>query len=327
MVQSTLIGVGAGVAAALLFASVTTGSLLSVVLFYLSPLPLMIAALGWSHWSALIGALTAAVALTAAFGSVFFFAFLASAGLPAWWLGYLAMLARPAPSGGNGGAPALEWYPPGRLVLWASLVAMLVTGAGILYAGPDAETFRANMHRLLAEILQAGTDEPAGAPSKTPGIANLRHLIDFLVAALPPAAAVIATIINAFNLWLAGRILKFSGRLARPWPQLSAMTLPRPLAGALAVAVGLSFAGGLVGIMAGVAAAGLVMAFGVLGFAVLHTITQGMNTRAFLLGGVYACVLAFGWPILVLCLVGLAETTIDIRARIVRPRPPPQAGG
>jgi hypothetical protein len=147
------------------------------------------------------------------------------------------------------------------------------------------------------------------------------------VAALPPAAAVIATIINALNLWLAGRILKFSGRLARPWPQLSAMTLPRPLAGALMVAIGLSFAGGLVGIMAGVAAAGLVMAFGVLGFAVLHTITQGMNTRAFLLGGVYACVLAFGWPILVLSLVGVAETTVNIRARIVRPRPPPQAGG
>ena len=32
------------------------------------------------------------------------------------------------------------------------------------------------------------------------------------------------------------------------------------------------------------------MAYGVLGFAVLHAITQGMSGRAFLLGGVYAAV-------------------------------------
>ena len=126
MMQFGLIGIGAGAAAALLFASVTSGSLLSVLLFYLAPLPMMIAGLGWSHWSALIGALAGALALAAMFGPVFFFAFLASAGLPAWWLTYLAMLARPVATGGNGGAPALEWYPPGRLVMWAAILAALV---------------------------------------------------------------------------------------------------------------------------------------------------------------------------------------------------------
>ena len=46
------------------------------------------------------------------------------------------------------------------------------------------------------------------------------RLIDFLVAAIPPAAAVLATITNVLNLWLAARIVKFSGRLKRPWPRL-----------------------------------------------------------------------------------------------------------
>src|SRR6476659_3158352 len=99
MVQIALIGIGAGAAAALLFASVASGSYLSIALFYVAPLPIMIAALGWSHLAALIAALSAAIALAAVFGSVFFLAFLAGAGLPAWWLGYLAMLARPS---GNG---------------------------------------------------------------------------------------------------------------------------------------------------------------------------------------------------------------------------------
>src|ERR1039458_333538 len=89
MMQLGLIGIGAGAAAALLFASVTSGAWLSIPLFYLAPLPIMLAGLGWSHWAALIAALTGALALALAFGPVFFFSFLAGAGLPAWWLGYL----------------------------------------------------------------------------------------------------------------------------------------------------------------------------------------------------------------------------------------------
>jgi hypothetical protein len=323
MMQIGLIGISAGAAAALLFTSVTSGSLLSVLLFYLSPLPMLIAGLGWSHWSALIGAVFGALAIAGIFGSVFFFGFLASAGLPAWWLGYLAMLARPVPAGGNGGAPALEWYPPGRLVMWAAILAALVVVVAIPNFGIDAESFRTGMHHALARLLRVETGEPAGGPLSVPGVSNTDQLIDFLVAALPPAAAVLATITNAFNLWLAGRIVKFSGRLSRPWPQISAMTFPRPLMAALAIAIGLNFLSGLPGILAGVVAAGLLMAYGVLGFAVLHAITQGMNARGFLLGGSYAAVVVFGWPILALSLLGLIEAAIDLRARVARPRGPP----
>jgi hypothetical protein len=62
------------------------------------------------------------------------------------------------------------------------------------------------------------------------------------------------------------------------------------------------------------------MAYGVLGFAVLHAITAGMNARPFLLGGVYGATLVIGWPVLALCLLGLVETAIDLRARIARTR-------
>ena len=149
------------------------------------------------------------------------------------------------------------------------------------------------------------------------------RLIDFLVTAIPPAAAVLATITNVLNLWLAGAIVKFSGLLKRPWPPLAAMTFPRALTAALAIAVVLSFVGSLIGIVAGVLSASLLMAYGVLGFAVLHAITRGMASRIFLLGGVYAAVLVFGWPVLALCLLGLIEAAIDLRARIARTRGPP----
>ena len=56
MMQIVLVGLGAGAAAALLFASVASGSLAAIVLFYLAPLPILIAALGWSHLAGLIAA-------------------------------------------------------------------------------------------------------------------------------------------------------------------------------------------------------------------------------------------------------------------------------
>src|SRR5262249_43090063 len=56
MMQIILIGLGAGAAAALLFASVVSGSIAAIFLFYLAPLPILIAALGWSHVAGLIAA-------------------------------------------------------------------------------------------------------------------------------------------------------------------------------------------------------------------------------------------------------------------------------
>ena len=322
MMQFGLIGLGAGAAAALLFASVTSGSWLSVLLFYMAPLPILIAGLGWSHWAALVAAATGALALGLIFGTMFFFAFLAGAGIPAWWLGYLAMLARPG-SSTNGGAATLEWYPPGRLVVWAAGLAALIVVVAIPNFGTDAESFRAGLNSALTRMLRSETGSAAGAPLSVPGVSNPGRLVDFLVAAIPPAAAVLATITNVINLWLAGRIVSFSGRLKRPWPDLSAMTFPKWVAAVLAVAMGLSFVDGFIGIIAGVLSSSLFMAYGVLGFAVLHALTRGINSRAFILGGVYAAVLVFGWPVLALCLLGIGETVFDLRARAVRKRGPP----
>ena len=68
--------------------------------------------------------------------------------------------------------------------------------------------------------------------------------------------------------------------------------------------------------------ASLLMAYALLGFAVLHSITRGMNSRSFVLAGVYAAVAVFYWPILIMTLLGLADAAIDIRGRVARRRPP-----
>jgi hypothetical protein len=310
MMQIAFVGIGAGAASALLFASVASGSLLSIFLFYVAPLPILIAALGWSHWAAAIATVGAATSLAAIFGGVFFFAFMAGPGIPAWWLGYLAMLARPTPGG------ALEWYPSGRLVLWSAVLAAAVVCIGVLNFGTDAEAFRTNLRDALDRIIQIKADVPASAQKNTQAT-----MIDFLAAAIPPAGAILATFTNVLNLWLAGRIVKVSGRLQRPWPDLAALAFPQWATAGLALAIALTFAGGIISVLASVVTAALLVAYGVLGFAVLHAVTRGARGRGLVLGAAYGGVLIFGWPILALCVLGLIDTFFSLRAR--KQRGPP----
>ena len=70
-------------------------------------------------------------------------------------------------------------------------------------------------------------------------------------------------------------------------------------------------------------AAPLLMAFAILGFAIVHKISSGMNGRGFMLAGIYAAVSVFGWPVLVMMLIGLTDTFLDLRARMAARRGPP----
>jgi hypothetical protein len=247
------------------------------------------------------------------FGSFFFIAFMIGIGLPAWWLGYLALLARPNPLATPDG---LEWYPAGHLVFWAAIISGAIVIAAMLSLGNDLDTFRASFRTGLERML----NPPERAPS-TPdeSIARLSsRVIDILVAILPPAAAVVATVTNVVNLWLAERVVKISGRLRRPPSDLSAMRFPNYAPPVMAAAVAATFLPGIAGISGGVLAASLLMAYAILGFAVLHAITRGMRSRPLTLGTVYVTVVVLGWPVLILSMFGLADTAFDFRGRLAR---------
>jgi hypothetical protein len=319
MMQIALIGIGAGAASALLFASIASGSLISVLLFYLAPLPVLIAALGWSHVSALIAAATAAIGLTIALGGFFFLAYLLGVGLPAWWLGYLALLARPA---ANGSGDGFDWYPIGRLAVWAAVIGTLIVVAAMPTLGTDQESFEAGLRRGL-ERLFVSRAETAPTGRSAQNAQATQRLIDVLVKIVPPAAAVLSAAINIINLWLAARVVTMSGRLRRPWPDLAAMRLPPTTPLFLAAAALLYFLPGMLGIVAAVLAAALLMIYAVLGLAVLHFITRGLTSRGLLLGATYAAIFIFAWPMLLLALLGLVDTALDLRTRFAGRGGPP----
>src|SRR4051812_31295212 len=157
MIVITLIALAAGAASSLMFASIISGALISLLLFYLAPLPLMVAALGWGSIAATIGGIAAASGLGLMFGLPYCVAFVITVALPAWWLGHLALLGRPlsaaeSTNGSQPAAPAMEWYPVGRILLWIAGFAMLTTIAAMLTLGTDAETITATLKRGLMRI-------------------------------------------------------------------------------------------------------------------------------------------------------------------------------
>jgi hypothetical protein len=348
MTQVLLIGLGAGAAAALLVASAISGAGISTVLFYLAPLPIVIVAIGWSHWAGLTAALTAAAMLGGAFGPFFLAMFLSSVGAPAWWLGYLALLGRPI---ANGGAARMEWYPPGRLVLWAALIGATVTAVALATLEGDEATIRHSLRGALDPVLRPQAAAPVDATHELPGGApveevptpgpqvpdaplpapqvqaggadeDAERLVDMLMQVLPPAAAVITALTQIANLWLGGLVVRLSGRLRRPWPDLAAVSFP-PLAAGLygAFLAAALLLPGAPGLVASLFAATLTMAFAMAGFAFLHAATRHRRGRTAILLGAYGCVLLV-WPLVVMTIIGVAETLFDLRKRFARPGPP-----
>src|SRR5258708_14330859 len=111
MIAIVFVAIAAGCASVLMFASIISGALISLVLFYLAPLPLMVAALGWGPLSATIGGIAAATGLGAIFGLPYCIAFAVTVALPAWWLGHLALLGRRTSHGASSGNGAARVAP------------------------------------------------------------------------------------------------------------------------------------------------------------------------------------------------------------------------
>jgi hypothetical protein len=316
-----LIALAAGAASALMFASIVSGALISLLLLYLAPLPLIVAAIAWGPLSAAIGGIAAAAGLSAAFGVSYGVAFLVMVALPAWWLGHLVLLGRPindaAPSSSDGAlaAPAsLEWYPVGRILLWTAGFAALITIAALLTLGTDAATITSAMQHS-AERFLATID--ADAPIED------EQWVNALVNIAPAAGALGTTLALTVNLWLAAKVTATSGRLHRPWPDLRSTALPSMTLAALSVAIAFCFSGGLLAMLALAVAAALIMVYALIGFAVLHTLTMELKSRTIWLSFAYTIVFLFGWTLLLMAALGLVDAVFGLRQRYLRSRPPP----
>ncbi len=319
-----MIGIGAGLVSAVLFASTMTGSALAMALFYITALPGFLAGLGWGTTAAIVAAVTGAALTSVLLVPLAGLGYFLTLGLPIAILCHLALLARPEDeSGGDSGqGAAMEWYPPGRIVAWTALMAGGVAALSVPLFGLDVETYRANLQQILDKMFFSQL--PGGAP---PGMTKeqMGPVIELLIRALPAASAIVWLAIIMLNMWTAAKIAAASGRMIRPWPDLTLMSYPGTFALGFVAALLGTFTPGILGIVATGFAGAFLVAYILLGLVVLHVLARKSPFRHVILAALYLGIFIFGWVALVVAMVGIGDPMFRFRERAVggNTNPPP----
>ena len=167
---------------------------------------------------------------------------------------------------------AMEWYPPGRLLLWIGDLRLAHHDRGAADARQRAPRIAAALRRGLSRMMGLRAAPRCRASSES---ASSRRW-----CAVAPAAAADGRDDDAdAEVWLAGRIAATSGRLTRPWPDLNTTALPPMTLVALCVALAFCFVGGLLAIVAQIIAAALLMAYAMTGLRDAARADAGPHSR------------------------------------------------
>ena len=310
---SILVGLGAGLASALLFAALVGGTVLALPLFLLAPLPLAIAAFGWGTPAGLVAGLVAIATIGFGLGTPAMIALTLADVAPTLIAAHLLGLARLA----DPTAPQdpREWYPVGRVVIAVAIVVSLATIAGGIAIGFDPDETSAHVIAAYRQMMAQG----GGAPAQVPDTTQLEPFVRGTVRLMPAFFPASWVMVIVLDLWAAARVVRKSGRLTRPDEDLAALELPT-IAGPIFIAAAALalLVDGPVGLIASVVAGTLFAAHLLVGLGVLHTLARRSEARIIILAFVYGLVLLFTLPAVLIALAGLLEPYAALRRR----RPP-----
>ncbi len=314
MAKYILIGIAAGLASGALYATVFTGSAAALLMFYIAPLPLFVAGLGWGALSAAAGAIAGALVLALTIDAKLGFVFAITVALAPVVLSHMALRSRPVLDAAGDPTGDREWYPEGNLVVWTAGmgIAILAVTLVVTGLGPEQLGELANQYKKVLDELAAG-NEPEMQRMKE----QFSNFIDWVPPYIPAISASIWLVSNLVNMLLAARLLTASGRSVRPWAPFRKLTLPPATVVALILAIICAFLmTGILGLIAKTAAATLVIVFVLLGLAVFHDMVHGRPMRIVALVGIYFLLLTFSaMAVFPLVALAIAETFLGLRAR------------
>lgn len=306
MAQAILLSLVAGIASALLSGILSAGSMLGAVLFFVAPLPLIIAGLGWHPLMAALGGLVACALISAIFGPRIAFTYGAMVALPAW-LACEALLRQFAGGVVQGVADAGRRMGTGLLLPLAGF-AVLVTLAGAFAISFDHQIFATLLVRVVDQAFRTLLSGQALPPDT-----DLTRFAAIYAGMVPPVFTVILSFAFTVSLWLAVKITRKSERLPFEPPPLFLAWLPKEALFVLVGCLALTTVPGWLGFIGVTGTAALTFCFTVTGLAVLHMKTMGRSDRTLILGGVWASILIFTLPALIFALVGAFDTALDFR--------------
>jgi hypothetical protein len=331
------IAAGAGLASGLLYSLLSRGTFFATALASLAPLPIMIAMLGFGRLVGIVSlgaAIIVVAVLVPALGpsvpdanvldatSRTALSFTFMLGLPALWLSYLATMSRPrrrTPWESNtpsSVSSSREYVPVERLLTACVAIAATIVVVGVIivvlrHGSLDlaVDHVASELTPILEEMIESGMKLPPGYDSPT--------MARMIVLASAPVAAGMLFFVLLLNLWLAGKVTRLSGRLARPWPDVAAeLQIPRPYGLLLGVAFVTTFLGGPPALIASIVGTVLAAAFALQGLAVLHFVSRDWKVRGLVLAIIYgAAPLLMPFWLASFALLGLVESLYSFRNR------------
>jgi hypothetical protein len=325
MINRFGVPIGAGLAAALLFAVTVKGTAIAMALAYLAPLPIMIATLGWGALSGAFACALACAGTAIVVEPLSGLLFALTIAAPGWALAALAILpgARlswrkaETPSTFSTAPSPVEWVSPGAIVTVAAARGARISLGAIaalmlVYGGYEKGL------QSFAEALQPAIEDATGGGAMLPEGQTAGEFALSIVRLSPAAIAASTLMMFCVNLYIAARSAGLSHRLRRPWPDLpSSLILPAPLAALAIAALALAFAlPAPSDQFAWIVVGSLGAAFALQGLAVLHALSRGLPLRLWLLGALYfCCIVRSNWTLPAIALIGVIESFAALRAR------------
>lgn len=320
MTRALIFGSLAGAASAVLVMAAATGPL-GFLLGYLAPLPLFFA--GLTHGVpavAMAGAIGAGI--SALDGMLAGGVYLATFAAPVALVVRQALLARPATeaSGGAEISGDLEWYPPGRLLVWLTGWALGLFALALLVTADVEGGLTGALEPLLTQFLTALPPEALGAQGERLAAEGLdmAAVAHRLALMMPAVFGVSWLVMMTVNGTLAQGLAGMVKQNRRPGPQYRTLTLPRFLVISLAAA---SVAGAVLpdqaGFVALTVAAILVVPYFLQGLAVVHVLAAKAAASGLILAAFYAALVVAGALVGGLVLIlGLIEEWAGFRRRL-----------
>ncbi|MBV9374192.1 MAG: DUF2232 domain-containing protein [Alphaproteobacteria bacterium] len=305
MVRPGLVGAAliCGVLAAAPYVLVLTGSAGPMILIYLAQLPLFTAGLWLGTGACALAGLVAALVLAGAGSLLTAGVFAALNVLPVVVLVRQALLARMAPG------DMVEWYPPGLLTGWLTGLGLVAAAATVvLLGGPQG--MESTLREVLAPVLDRRAEEIA------PEHNVLFNSVAFVLPAIVATSCMVMTTTNGS---LAQGLLARFDASWRPSPDIAALSLPIWISVLLAVAAAAVLVGGTARFLAVNVMIVLAVPFCLAGLAVLHTFARRFPRPAVTLVAFYVLAGVFGWPLLVIALLGLLDSPLGLRRRFAQP--------
>lgn len=277
----------------------TANAFQTMSLMTLSIIPLFLSGLGWGLTGGIISVAAGAVLSGILIGPLFGLTYVVTCGLPVLVIVRQALLWREEDG-------KISWYPTAHLMVCWSVICIVLSGIAVYMLYLD-DNLRNELIRQF-DVLIPQVKKQGGVFATVTA--------EKLVRLMPQFFGPLWGIIILTSGCLAQGVLVHFKKNIRPTPEFSGVQMPKWLAALTIGVIILSMFMDGPGVIMDAVVITLEIVFFLQGMAVIHKVSRSWTYRPLVLVAIYLIMVLMFWPVLVITLLGLADSWIGFRDRV-----------